>query len=270
MRVALAFLSVSFAGSLAAQEHPPTPAWSFTVGAGVFAAPDYLGSDETRILPIPILGVEYKGRVFLGPAPGGLGAGLGVNLIRSQRFTLTAGLGGTDSRPEDRADALAGTDDRRLGLSAVSGIGYRIGPLEAGISVAAGLRDNAGVSGTGRLGLTMPLSQRIYFGLGGNVTVADGDNMRYDFGVSTTEAARRAQLIASGDPRLRPGDGRSYRPDGGVKEVGGSANLAVVLSPRWSAFGFAGVSRLSDEAAASPLVRRRTGWSGGGGITYRP
>jgi outer membrane scaffolding protein for murein synthesis (MipA/OmpV family) len=42
-----------------------------------------------------------------------------------------------------------------------------------------------------------------------------------------------------------------------------------ILSPRWALLGFGGVDRLSDEAAASPLVRRREQVTGGIGLGYR-
>jgi outer membrane scaffolding protein for murein synthesis (MipA/OmpV family) len=161
-------------------------------------------------------------------------------------------------------------DDRRLGFAAVSGVSYRLGPVAAGFTVSAGLRDNAGVSGTGNLGLTLPVTRRLFLSLGGSLTVANGDAMFYDFGVTGAEAQRRADLIASGDSRLSPGDAVAYRPAGGVREVGASTSLAFMLTPRWSLFGFGGVGRLSDEAARSPLVRRRTAWSTGAGFTVRP
>jgi outer membrane scaffolding protein for murein synthesis (MipA/OmpV family) len=243
------------------------PAFSVTLGAGVFYGPKYLGSDQDRVLPIPILGVSYRNRVFLGASPSGVGAGLGVNLIQAGGLTVMAGLGGSEPRPEDRADALAGMDDRRLGFAAISGVSYRYGPLNAGLSLSAGLRDNAGLSGTGNLGLTLPALPRTFLTLGGSLTVADRDAMAFDFGISALEASRRSALIAAGDSRLRPGDGTPYRPEGGVRDVSANASLAYLLSPRWSLFGFGSVTRLSDAAARSSLVRRRTGWSTGAGFT---
>ncbi len=270
MRLALPLFLLGFSGTLAAQEPVTIPAWTVTLGAGVFAGPKYPGSDETRVLPLPIVGVDYKNRVFLGASPSGVGAGLGVNLIRTRSLTLTTGLGGSESRPEDRADALAGMDDRRLGFASVSGLSYQLGPLQAGVVFSAGLRDNAGLSGTGDLGVTLPLTRKLYFGLGGSLTVANQEAMVYDFGVSEVEGARRSDLIANSDPRLRGDEGGAYRPAGGVREVGATTNLAFMLSPRWSLFGFGGMTRLSDEAAKSPLVRRRTGWTTGAGFTVRP
>jgi len=41
------------------------------------------------------------------------------------------------------------------------------------------------------------------------------------------------------------------------------------VSQRWSVIGFGGVDRLSDEAADSPLVRRREQFMGGVGLGFR-
>ena len=282
MRVGTPLLLLSLTRALTAQEPgtsgPPQatsptpqaaalPAFTLTLGAGVFAGPKYIGSDETRVLPLPLVGVGYKNRVFLGASPSGAGAGIGVNLIKNRRVTLTAGLGGSEPRPEDRADALAGMEDRRLGFAAVSGLSYQLGPLSAGFTVSAGLRDNAGLTGTGNLGLTVPVTRRMFLSLGGNLTVANRDAMFFEFGITPVEAQRRANLIAGGDARLRTGDGVAYSPKGGVRDVGATSTLVYMLSSKWSLFGFGGVTRLSDEAARSSLVRRRSAWTTGAGIT---
>jgi len=246
------------------------PTWGITLGAGVFAGPKYVGSDETWVLPIPIVGVEYKGRVFLGAASGSIGAGAGVKLLRGPKLNWTVGLGGSDSRPSDRADALAGMEDHGLGFAGVSALSYRAGPLELSTTVGRGFNQGTGWSGSAHLGLTVPLGRRVFVSLGGGAGFADRQSMAYDFGVSGGEAARRSVLLANGDPRLRPGDDQVYRPDGGLRDLSTDASLAVMLGPRWSLFGFGGLSRLSAEAAASPLVRRRNQWNTGVGVSYRP
>jgi outer membrane scaffolding protein for murein synthesis (MipA/OmpV family) len=41
------------------------------------------------------------------------------------------------------------------------------------------------------------------------------------------------------------------------------------MASRWSLIGLAGVEWLADEAAHSPLVRRREQFAGGAGVGYR-
>jgi outer membrane protein len=147
-------------------------------------------------------------------------------------------------------------------------LGYRAGPAEARVGVSQGLNDGGGFLGAARLALTRPFG-RLIATAGVGATFADRRQMRREFGVSELEASRRQALIAAGDDRLDPDDGLAYRPDGGLRHVGASLSLMYPVSQRWSVIGFGGVDRLSDEAADSPLVRRREQFMGGLGLGYR-
>jgi outer membrane scaffolding protein for murein synthesis (MipA/OmpV family) len=98
---------------------------------------------------------------------------------------------------------------------------------------------------------------------------ADARQLRRDFGVSGAEAARRQTLIDAGDPRLRPNDGLSFTPGGGVRDGGASASLMYFLSPRLALIGLGGVNWLTDEVADSPLVRSREQAWGGLSLMWR-
>jgi outer membrane scaffolding protein for murein synthesis (MipA/OmpV family) len=104
---------------------------------------------------------------------------------------------------------------------------------------------------------------------GTSATFADAKQMRRDFGVTGIEASQRQNLIDAGDDRLRASEGQAYRPDGGLRQVGGSLTVIYLASARWSVLGFGSLDRLSDEAAASPLVRQRDQYSGGLGLRWR-
>lgn len=269
MRIILAVgLASALSLEVAAQEPPGASVWSITVGAGVVAFPKYTGSDEYRVLPLPIAQVTYRGRVFLGPSTSGVGGGLGVYAVRTSRFGLALEAGVQDSRPASRSDALAGTDDRDAVASLGASASYRAGPIEGGVGVAVGLNDGAGVLGTASLSISQPFGR--FIGTAGlSAAFADARQMRRDFGVTEGEASRRQALIDSGDQRLEPTDGRAYEPGAGLRQVGVAASLVYLLGTRWSLVGFGGVDRLSDEAASSPLVRRRDQVAGGVGLTFR-
>jgi outer membrane scaffolding protein for murein synthesis (MipA/OmpV family) len=99
-------------------------------------------------------------------------------------------------------------------------------------------------------------------------TVADARNMRFDFGISGAESARRLALIAQGDPRLSDADGGPYDPRAGLRQFDGSASLGYMMSRRTTVVLFGSASRLSSEAARSPLVRARDGVTGGLVLAY--
>ena len=110
----IGLLTLTLSAELDAQEQQPPPsAWNATVGAAAVVVPRYLGSDEYRVLPFPLAQVTYDSRVYLGPsAGGGAGGAIGVYAIRTPRLGVAAEVGIQDSRPESRANALAGMADR--------------------------------------------------------------------------------------------------------------------------------------------------------------
>jgi len=161
-----------------------------------------------------------------------------------------------------------GTDDRDRVATVGATLGYRAGSAEARVAVSRGLNDDAGFLGSARVAFTRPFG-RLVATAGVGATFADGRQMRREFGVSALEATRRQALIAAGDDRLDIDEGVAYRPDGGLRHVGASLSLMYPVSQRWSVIGFGGVDRLSNEAADSPLVRRREQFMGGLGLGYR-
>jgi outer membrane protein len=274
MRIPIISATVALLAALEleAQVSPQPSAWNAMVGVAALVYPSYPGSDEYRVIPLPLGQVMYANRVYAGPSPSGFGGAVGAYAINTPRWSLGAELGLLDNRPADRADALLGMEDRDLVAMAGANLAYRtvtaLGMVEAIVSGARGLNDEAGFLGTTRLSLSRQ------FGLlsasaGLNATFADAKQMRREFGVTEAEAIRRQAFIDGGSPVLRPDEGNPYRPDGGLRHLGASFSLAYMLSPRWSLLGFGGLDRLSDEAADSPLVRRRQLLSGGVGLGLR-
>lgn len=252
-----------------AQGHQSASDWNISLGAGVIVAPRYIGSDELRTLPMPMMIVTYRNRLFLGPTSDGLGGGVGAHVIRTRRIGLTAELGIQDGRPAERSDALLGTDDRDpLGTFGAAFTGAA-GPVRGTAAVAHGLNDGSGWMGTIRVAVTRGLSRRLFATVEGSAAFADARHLRRDFGISQTEAARRQTLIDRGDPRLGPNDGGVFRPGGGPWNVGASASVMYALSPRWAVLGMGGLRWLTDEVADSPVVRRPQQPWGGLSVMWR-
>ena len=258
------------AGTARAQESasPSAPSWTGMAGIGVAAMPKYAGSDEYRVLPIPIVQLEYRGRLYLGGSQSGTGAGIGAYVVRTPTLAVDVGLSGAESRPESRGDALAGMGKRSASSFATSGVTYRRGIVMATSGVAIGLGRNEGSYAAIGIGTERQLARRWFAGLSTGVTFADARNMAFDFGVSDEQSAARQALLESGDPRLHGIDVAAYSPDAGLKEARGAASLAWLLTDRSRMMLFAQGSRLSNEAARSPLVRARTGVVSGIALAY--
>lgn len=260
--------AVALLSATAAVAQAQGRSWSGTVGTGAVAAPKYAGGEDYRTIPIPYIQLQYRDRITLGVLPSGLGAGIGANLVRSQSFTWDAALSGVGGRRERYGAALAGMGDQKGTGTAATSVAYSTGHLTTGASVAAGLAEGSGVTGTVNAGIQRQLFSRWLAGVSAAATFADADNMAYDFGVTDEQAARRRSLIGRNDARLRSGDDRAFRPGSGLKQTVSSASLGYALSDRTRLMAFAQTTWLSDEAARSSIVRDRTSTSGGAMIVY--
>jgi outer membrane scaffolding protein for murein synthesis (MipA/OmpV family) len=271
MRATIGTILLAFTASpgIAAQEPQAPPNWEVSLGTGVLASPSYPGAEEYRITPFPLTQVSYRDRVYLGPSSTGTGLGLGAYAIRTERFRVATEVGFLDSRPASRADALAGMRNRDYVLTATIGMSYRLSAFQGMLSATQGLNNGAGLLGTAGLSYGRQVGSRLGASVGLGATFANARQMRWDFGVTGAEAARRQALIAAGDHRLEADEGGRYRPKAGLRQVGASLSLMYAVSSHWAVLGFGGLDWLGDQAAASPLVRRREQVSGGIGLGYR-
>jgi len=260
----LAAALIVAAGTAQAQDK----SFSGIIGAGVATLPKYVGSDEYRVLPIPVVELQYKGRLFLGGSKSGVGAGLGAYVVRTSSFAWDVGYSGSESRPESRGDALAGMGKRGAGSFASTGVSYQLGAVLANAGAAVGLGKDQGSFGTVGLATERQLARRWVGSVSTGATFADAKNMAFDFGVTPEQSAARQALVAAGDPRLHGIDANAYSPDAGLKEVRGAAQLAYLLTERTRVVAFAQGTHLSDEAARSPVVRAKTGAVTGVAFAY--
>lgn len=272
--LALALVSAAVPSS-PAQDTPrepgadrPVKTWSFSAGAAVLAFPEYPGSEETRVLAVPFVGVTYKDRVYFGPGEGrsatGAGLGLGAYLVRGRHVTWSVDLGADLSRKERRADALAGMGDRGSRVYLSTGAAWRWdGGWRTGLSVGRALNGPKGLRARVDAAYERRFAEVWFAGAGLNAVAGDADDLSDDFGIDAAQAERRAALLAAGDPRLRPGDARVFEPSRGLREIGAGLQVGRSFGPHWRGVALAGLSRIAGDAADSPLVRERTNLAAG-------
>jgi outer membrane scaffolding protein for murein synthesis (MipA/OmpV family) len=207
--------------------------WSGFVAFGVVQAPTYLGSDESRVVPLPLIDLQYRSRVFASVGTTGLAAATGVHLVNRGAWRISTHLGLADRRRESDDGALAGLEKQGVGVNVGGTVRHQSGLFNQSISVSRGLNSGAGtLIGVG-VGVAVPIASRAAFAVSAAATVVDDRQMRYTFGISPAESTRRHALIAQGISRLRPSDADPFVPSGGLQSVGGSSSLIVVLSRRW-------------------------------------
>ena len=232
-----------------------------------FTYPRYPGSDEYRVVPFPLVNASFRDRVYLGPSSTGIGFALGAYPIHGSHVRLAVELGGQDSRPASRADALAGMEDRDAVATAGVSLSYRTGAFEGIVAVSQGVNDGAGLIQTTRVVYSRSLGKVMLVAAAG-AALANGKQMRREFASPT-----RRRL---GDKPSLPWETRDCSPttDAPIgrrrtRHLGTGISLIYPLSLRWSLIGLAGIEWLADEAAKSPLVRRREQFAGGVGVGYR-
>jgi len=263
--------------SLAAQSFPMVPLdeapgrgdWKVNLGAMVLATPRAPGSEETRVIPLPVFSAEHKDTLYLGSSRVGVGFGGGIHALHGEHLTWDLGLGVGENRRESRADTLAGMGDRGPSVFAGTALRLKAGILHGSLSLAAGLKDEAGLRSTLSLGVGGPLGGRWFGGLSASATARDAKGMAFDFGIDPGQAAIRTALLASGDPRLRPGENRVWSPKGGLQDVALGAHLNYFVDTHWQWFGIVRATQLQGDAKSSPLTRQADSLTFGAGFTYR-
>ena len=242
-------LAVMFGGPAQAQPMSAS-GWRVTVGPGFIVGPRYLGSDDMRVLPIPVIDIRkdsffLNGRDGLGldllRDPSGLRAGVSVfaRFGRKEKDdpVALAGMGDIDPVPQIRAFAA-----------------HRIGPVRISAQVARDLGGSRGVTLDLDASASTALSERVILSGGPQLSFGDARFTRAFFGITAAQglAGRRAP----------------YAVDAGLYQAGVGASLIVRLDDRWSATAISSVTRLTGAFARSPVVTDRTQKTGGLFLAY--
>lgn len=237
---------------------PSTPEWRVDVGVATLVTPRYVGSDQTRVRPLPYFEASYRdlalatvrdGRARLDLTPlrssgfylGGEAAVLFPQNERNAR--LPVGFGNIPATPE---------------LGVVGGFEVRAFQVEGRLRQALGGHDGA----TAQIGasLRFPVPGTLRSGrptivsIGPQATWGDRKFAQRFFGIDAGRAQR------TGLSRYESADAWTY---------GGSV---AVIQPLWRQLTLIGVgsaSRLTGDASRSPIVRERTNYTGVIALAWR-
>lgn len=232
--------------SIAAQAAEPAKAEStFTVGAGIAAKPEYSGADKTRVFPV--LYADYQDvSGFFASTSRGLGYATKIDGL-----TVTGALGYDAGRRDKKetlrsgSDALKGMGEIKGAAIAALGLGYDLGPvaLSFGANLALSNRDRGN---TYHFGASTLLSKSATDQVTAGVTAnySDSKNMQTYYGVTASQSANSGY--------------REYQAKAGFRNVSLGTHWNHVIDKNWSVNSTAGISRLTGDAANSPLTKRKT------------
>lgn len=218
------------------------------VGAGVAVLPGYEGSDDYRVLPLPIVDLSY-GRYFLNMVDG-----LGVQLIGTDQIKVGAGaVFAPGRRSKDSPEGVGKVKDTVGGRVFV-----RYAPVDEILLSAAVTKAFGGNDGTWAdfsLGYRFQPSDRLFLLPAISTTWANDKYMDRMFGISELQSVR------SGLPM--------FEAESGFKSVSMSLTGSYALSPSWHLSATGKLARYLGDTADSPLNEQKTQPSFIVGVAYR-
>jgi MipA family protein len=231
-------------------------------GFGVGITPRYAGASENVVGLVP--GVRYQfanTQRFIE----WYGAAGDVNLLDSASWQLGPAMAlrlGRSDVDDEYVSRLPDIDTTvEAGLSAsytYTATGQIPWRLRVGGTLMTNLGSNwHGADTTLFTSLWVPLSERMFFGLGGGVSWGSASFLNRYYGITPTDAA--ASGLAA------------YETSGGMRQWYAWPALVVRLTPSWYGGIGAFYQHLSDRAADSPIVAERGNrnqWTYGLGVGY--
>ncbi|MBJ3775654.1 MipA/OmpV family protein [Acuticoccus mangrovi] len=209
--------------------------WDTVVGAGAKISPEYEGSDNLSISPIPYVSMTFFDRVTVDPT------GVVGKLYEAGPFTLSAKVGYEDGLTEDDADELEGLGDVDFGATVGGRISAAFGAVTIYGDVEKTLGGSDGLLGVAGVDVSYAVRPWLRLGAGASATFADQNHMEAYFGVDRSQSARSGYPV--------------YKPDAGLKRLDLTATATVAFNEHWFVRGEAGLGFLVGDAADSPIVK---------------
>jgi outer membrane protein len=219
-----------------------------TIGAGAALLPEFQGSKNYFIQPVPVVDIEQ------GPFFVRLGDGIGINVIDTGNFKVGASvtaLRGYDA--EDVPEGIGGLDDSFGGRGFVSAtVGGVVATLSATMPFTG---DAKGMIAEAELSYPVQVTDRLSIVPGLSATWADKKYLRRYYGVNAQQAA--ASVLAE------------YEPSSGFQDAGATLAINYRVTNHISLVAAAMVSYNFDRVANSPFTEQRWQPIGVLGVAYR-
>lgn len=231
-----ALLSAS-AGSAWSQERASGD-WQVILGGGAWVAPEYDGSDEFTVYPIPYFSITWKDRVFLN-----LERGLGVYAYRDDRFRLGVSVAYAEGRDEDDSDRLSGLGDIDAAARGHLFARYSFRSLSLGLDLAQDFGGTDGFQVRPNIGLNYPLSEKIRLSPEISVTWANDDYMESYYGISLVQAGRSGL--------------QGFDAEAGFRRADFKIGATWDITANWFTKANVGLGYMMGDAADSPITDSR-------------
>ena len=217
---------------------PVVQAADVSVGGGIGFAPDYEGSKDYKVVPVPVADVKFDNKMFIKL----FGLNFRANLVPSGMWQLGPVVNYRGERGDVENDAVDDMKDvdgtSELGIFG----GYTYNKWFVSLELLSDMGDaHDGWYSKLKGGYNWVIDKRVTLSMGASATYADDDYMQTYFGVSAKDSGRS--------------DLDRYNADAGIKDVGVNLGLNWVLTQNWSARGIVSYTQLLGDASDdSPVV----------------
>jgi outer membrane protein len=233
-------------------EGRPAGNWNVTLGLVTVDSEKFPGSDKRKLHIYPLGEIVYRDRFFFkgDPIPGATIRGLGAYLFKNEHWAITASLAPDFTERHEQDDVrLRGLGNVAVTMRAALAASYSRDWWRITGAVTQDLSKNKkeGVKGGFDFVGTWHATERLTLDAGPGVTIANGENTRTFFGVTSLQSARSGYAV--------------YDPSGGVQNIRLSVGMNYRISRSWFAGAFASESKLHGDAANSPFVEKKQEFS---------
>jgi len=217
---------------------PAVQAADISAGGGIGIAPDYEGSEDYKVVPVPAADIKFGNGMSMKL----FGLNLRADLVRDSMWQLGPVANYRGERNDVKNDAV----DKMEKVDGAGELGIFGGFVYNKWFVSMELLSDMGNAHDGwysklKGGYNWVIDKRVTLSIGAAATYADEDYMQTYFGVSGKD---------SRDSKLD-----RYNADAGIKDVGINLGLNWIINESWSARGVASYTQLVGDADDdSPVV----------------
>jgi outer membrane protein len=215
----------------------PTPSISGSIGAGVGYAPEFVGSNKSKAMFLPIIFLNY-GPVFLSPDKG-----LGVKFDLFQGILeISPAVNYRFDRKESDSELLSGLGDVDGLLTLGGTVALKFDSIVFSVSGFQGMSKYKGLDMDFKASYLYRHSDSFNFGFSVSTSMADKAYNQTFFGITQEQSDKSGY--------------RAYNAQSGFYDVGIKGTFDFFLTPQFSVDVFAGYNHLIGPAADSPIVER--------------
>ena len=218
-------------------KEPPGRNWSLILGGGGIYEPEYEGSEDFKVSPVPFVIFTYGDWLEIDPR------GVTINAFERNGFSVAGTVGYEMGRKADDHAMLSGLGDIDAAATLGGKLAYEIGPMEFYGTITQTLSGSESLIGTIGAAYSAPITEKLILEAGAEAVIANDKHMQAYFGVNA------AQSAASGLAQ--------YTPGSGVKRVDFSVSATYLVTENWMIRAGGGVGILTGDAVDSPIVKEK-------------